>query len=408
MKILVAEDDPQSSEFLRKGLTQEGHQVECLADGRDVLAACLYNPFDMLILDRMMPGMDGLTVLKTLRAADRHMPVLFLTAMGDVDDRVEGLLAGGDDYLVKPFHFSELVARVTSLARRPQQNAPATTLAVHDLELDLLERTATRAGTSIDLQAKEFALLEILMRNAGRIVTKTMLLERVWDFNFDPKTTVVETHMSRLRAKVDKPFETAADPHHPQQRIFDACAALASFRASPSARRCCSCWSSRMVLGVAGWAILDVTRSAMLEQTKSYIQEDVGPAARRQGHRRRARADALHRQRRRHPLRQAVRLRPVRAERPAHRRQRRARCRPSAAGAARARSPARPPTTRRSSPMSKSSTTASSSSAARSTPATSCTGSILNALIISGVVICAAALLIGYLLSRGVSIKARR
>ena len=117
MKILVAEDDIQSSDFIRKGLTQQGHQIECLSDGRDVLAACLYNPFDMLILDRMMPGMDGLTVLKTLRAADRQLPVLFLTAMGDVDDRVEGLLAGGDDYLVKPFHFSELVARVTSLAQ---------------------------------------------------------------------------------------------------------------------------------------------------------------------------------------------------------------------------------------------------------------------------------------------------
>jgi two-component system, OmpR family, response regulator len=207
VKILVAEDDIQSSDFIRKGLTQQGHQIECLSDGRDVLAACLYNPFDMLILDRMMPGMDGLTVLKTLRAADRQLPVLFLTAMGDVDDRVEGLLAGGDDYLVKPFHFSELVARVTSLARRPAQNPTATRLAVHDLELDLLDRTATRAGTNIDLQAKEFALLEILMRNAGRIVTKTMLLERVWDFNFDPKTTVVETHMSRLRAKIDRPFD---------------------------------------------------------------------------------------------------------------------------------------------------------------------------------------------------------
>jgi two-component system OmpR family response regulator len=209
VKILVAEDDPQSSEFIRKGLTQEGHQVECLVDGRDVLAACLYNPYDMLILDRMMPGMDGMTVLRTLRAADRQLPVLFLTAMGDVDDRVDGLLAGGDDYLVKPFHFSELVARVTSLARRPQQNAATTRLVVHDLELDLLAHTAKRAGTSIDLQAKEFALLEILMRNAGRIVTKTMLLERVWDFNFDPKTTVVETHMSRLRSKIDKPFDVA-------------------------------------------------------------------------------------------------------------------------------------------------------------------------------------------------------
>lgn len=207
MKILVAEDDPQSAEFIRKGLVQEGHQVECLADGRDVLAACLYSAYDIVILDRMMPGMDGLTVIRTLRAADRHLPVLFLTAMGDVDDRVEGLLAGGDDYLVKPFHFSELVARVTSLARRPQPSAAPTRLSVHDLELDLLKRTATRSGVAIELQAKEFTLLEVLMRNAGRIVTKTMLLERVWDFNFDPRTTVVETHMSRLRAKVDRPFE---------------------------------------------------------------------------------------------------------------------------------------------------------------------------------------------------------
>lgn len=209
MKILVAEDDPQTSEFIRKGLAQEGHQIEVLADGRDVLAYCLYNPCDMLVLDRMMPGMDGLTVLKTMRAAGKQVPVLFLTAMGDVDDRVEGLLAGGDDYLVKPFHFSELLARVTSLGRRPQQNAPVTRLVVHDLELDLLAHTARRGEVSIELQSKEFALLEMLMRNAGRIVTKTMLLERVWDFNFDPRTTVVETHMSRLRAKIDKPFDLA-------------------------------------------------------------------------------------------------------------------------------------------------------------------------------------------------------
>ncbi len=207
LKILVAEDDKQSAEFLRKGLVQEGHSVEVVADGRDALSYCLYNPCDMLILDRMMPGMDGLTVLKTLRAADRKVPVIFLTAMGDVDERVEGLLAGGDDYLVKPFHFSELSARVTSLGRRPQGAEVKTQLIVHDLELDLLAHTAVRAGVQIDLQAKEFQLLEVLMRNAGRIVTKTMLLEQVWDFNFDPKTTVVETHMSRLRAKVDKPFE---------------------------------------------------------------------------------------------------------------------------------------------------------------------------------------------------------
>lgn len=209
MKVLVAEDDPRSLEFLRKGLIEGGHSVECVADGRDALAFCLYNPCDVLILDRMMPGMDGLSVVKSLRAAGGRVPVLFLTAMGDVDDRVEGLMAGGDDYLVKPFHFSELMARVTALARRPQGGDPATKLAVHDLELDLLEHTASRAGQVIELQAKEFALLEMLMRNTGRIVTKTMLLEHVWDFNFDPKTTVVETHMSRLRAKVDKPFQVA-------------------------------------------------------------------------------------------------------------------------------------------------------------------------------------------------------
>lgn len=207
MKIVVAEDDRQMAEFVRKGLVQEGHSVEWLEDGRDALTFCLYNPFDVLILDRMLPGMDGLSVLKSLRAGGKRQPVLFLTSMGDVDDRVEGLLAGGDDYLVKPFHFSELLARVTALGRRPQGGELPTRLTVHDLELDLLSHSAKRAGMRIDLQAKEYALLEVLMRNSGRIVTKTMLLEQVWDFNFDPKTTVVETHMSRLRAKVDKPFD---------------------------------------------------------------------------------------------------------------------------------------------------------------------------------------------------------
>jgi two-component system OmpR family response regulator len=206
LKILVAEDDPETAEFLSRGLTQEGHSVDCVADGRDALAFCLYNACGMLILDRMLPGMDGLTVLRALRAAGRQLPVLFLTAMGDVDDRVEGLLAGGDDYLVKPFHFSELLARVTSLARRPGGPERRTRLVVHDLELDLLSHSAQRAGRPIDLQSKEFALLEVLMRNAGRVVTKTMLLEQVWNFSFDPRTTVVETHVSRLRAKVDKPF----------------------------------------------------------------------------------------------------------------------------------------------------------------------------------------------------------
>lgn len=207
MKILVAEDDKASAEFLKRGLTQEGHSVDVVGDGRDALSFCLYSACDLVILDRMLPGMDGLSVLKSLRAAGRTTPVLFLTSMGDVEDRVEGLMAGGDDYLVKPFHFSELLARVTSLARRPPTGETKTKLVVHDLELDLLAHSATRAGQPIDLMAKEYALLEVLMRNAGRIVTKTMLLEQVWDFNFDPKTTVVETHVSRLRAKVDKPFD---------------------------------------------------------------------------------------------------------------------------------------------------------------------------------------------------------
>jgi len=207
LKVVVAEDDRTSSEFIRKGLSQAGHSVECVHDGRDALTFCLYNSADVLVLDRMMPGMDGLSVAKALRAAGRTVPILFLTSMGDVDDRVEGLLAGGDDYLVKPFHFSELMARIIVLARRPQVAEATNKLSVHDLELDLMAHTATRGGQRLDLQAKEFAILSLLVRNAGRIVTKTMLLEQVWDFNFDPQTTVVETHMSRLRAKVDKPFD---------------------------------------------------------------------------------------------------------------------------------------------------------------------------------------------------------
>jgi two-component system OmpR family response regulator len=153
------------------------------------------------------PGMDGLDVLKALRAAKSQVPVIFLTALADVDDRVEGLVAGGDDYLVKPFAFSELLARITVVSRRPKGREESNLLQVHDLTLDLLTRTATRGKVKIELHAKEFAMLEILMRNSGKIVTKTMLLEQVWDFNFDPRTTVVETHISRLRAKIDKPFE---------------------------------------------------------------------------------------------------------------------------------------------------------------------------------------------------------
>ncbi len=209
MKILLAEDDLKTSEFIRKGLTQAGHSVDVAADGRDALSFCLYNAFDVVILDRMMPGMDGLSVVKALRSAGRKMPVLFLTARSAVNDRVEGLTAGADDYLVKPFQFSELEARIAALARRPAVVEETTKLSVHDLDLDLLSRTAHRAGQKITLLAKEFAILEVLMRNPGRIMTRTMLLEKVWDFSFDPQTSVVETHISRLRSKIDKPFDVA-------------------------------------------------------------------------------------------------------------------------------------------------------------------------------------------------------
>ena len=209
MKILLAEDDLKMAEYLCAGLIENGHSVDHVTDGREALSYCLYQTCDIVILDRMMPGIDGLSVLKALRAARKDVPVLFLTAMGQIDDRVEGLSAGGDDYLVKPFHFSEFLARVAAITRRKLETPETNALDVHDLHLDLLSRTASRQGRLIELHAKEFALLEILMRNAGRVVTRTMLLERVWNFNFEPNTTVVETHMSRLRSKVDKPFDTA-------------------------------------------------------------------------------------------------------------------------------------------------------------------------------------------------------
>lgn len=209
LKILLAEDDRKVADFVVSGLTENGHSVDHVTDGREALTYCLYNTCDLAILDRMMPGMDGLSVVKALRAARKDTPVLFLTAMADVTERVEGLAAGADDYLVKPFHFSELLARVVALSRRRSETAAQPILTVHDLTLDLLSRVARRQGHVIELQSKEFALLEILMRNAGRVVTRTMLLEQIWNFNFEPNTTVVETHVSRLRSKVDKPFDLA-------------------------------------------------------------------------------------------------------------------------------------------------------------------------------------------------------
>ncbi|MEC3862554.1 response regulator transcription factor [Mesobacterium sp. TK19101] len=207
MKILLAEDDTKLADYVSAGLEEEGHSVEHFEDGRDALTYCLYSPCDLAIFDRMIPGMDGLSVVKALRAAGSEMPVLFLTGLADVDNRVEGLAAGGDDYLTKPFHFSELKARIEALTRRRSTHAEVTKLVEHDLELDLLSRLAHRQGQTIELQTKEFMLLEVLMRNAGRVLTRTMLLERVWNFSFEPNTTVLETHMSRLRAKIDKPFD---------------------------------------------------------------------------------------------------------------------------------------------------------------------------------------------------------
>ncbi|PIL17485.1 hypothetical protein P775_24155 [Puniceibacterium antarcticum] len=204
MKILLVEDDMKMAKFMVSGLEEQGHSVDHVSDGRDGLSYCMYNDCEVVILDRMMPGMDGLSVLKALRAVGKAVPVLMLTALGDVDARVEGLEAGADDYLAKPFHFSELLARVVALTRRHSDKTDVAELTVHDLTLDLLTRKARRQGSVIDLQSKEFVLLEVLMRSAGRVVTRTMLLEKVWSFNFDPNTSVVETHISRLRSKVDK------------------------------------------------------------------------------------------------------------------------------------------------------------------------------------------------------------
>jgi two-component system OmpR family response regulator len=208
MRVLLIEDDADTAAYVTKGLEEEGHTVDHAADGQTGIAQALDDDYDVAIVDRMLPGLEGLALVKTLRAAGRRVPILFLTALGGVDDRVDGLEAGGDDYLVKPFAFSELLARLNALKRRPHLKGEETRLKVADLALDLITRRVFRGSTEIDLQPREFRLLEVLMRNRGRVVTRTMLLERVWSFHFDPKTSVVETHISRLRAKIDKPFAT--------------------------------------------------------------------------------------------------------------------------------------------------------------------------------------------------------
>jgi len=209
MKILLIEDDAETAAYIANGLKEHGHTVDLAATGRDGLFLAAGEPYDMMVVDRMVPELDGLAIVKTIRAADVKTPVLFLTALGGVDERVAGLEAGGDDYLVKPFAFSELLARINALARRPPLGAAQTELRVADLEMDLLKRNVTRHGETIELQPREFKLLEYLMSHAAQVVTRTMLLEHVWDFHFDPNTNVVETHISRLRAKVDKPFGSA-------------------------------------------------------------------------------------------------------------------------------------------------------------------------------------------------------
>jgi two-component system OmpR family response regulator len=205
-KILLVEDDAVTRDYVTGGLEGAGHHTDAVADGVDGLAMALRGSYDAIVLDRMLPGMDGLAVLKALRAAQVMTPVLFLTAIGGVDDRVEGLEAGADDYLVKPFAFSELAARLAAIGRRPVAMTEQSQLVVDDLAMDLLRRSVSRGGQPIELLPKEFALLEYFMRNEGRVLSRTMLLEHVWDFHFDPQTTVVETHISRLRAKIDKPF----------------------------------------------------------------------------------------------------------------------------------------------------------------------------------------------------------
>ncbi|WP_296577159.1 response regulator transcription factor [Phreatobacter sp.] len=207
MRILIIEDDREAASYLVKAFREAGHVADHAADGEDGLAMASDGPYDVLIVDRMLPKKDGLSVIADLRAAGRQTPALILSALGQVDDRVKGLRAGGDDYLPKPYSFSELLARVEVLSRRRAAGAPETVYRVGDLELDRLSHRVSRGGEELILQPREFRLLEYLMKNAGQVVTRTMLLEHVWDYHFDPQTNVIDVHVSRLRAKIDKGFD---------------------------------------------------------------------------------------------------------------------------------------------------------------------------------------------------------
>jgi two-component system OmpR family response regulator len=210
VKFLVIEDDADTAAYVIRGLKEHGHAADLASTGRDGAFLAGNEAYDAIILDRMLPGMDGLALVKMLRGVGVKTPVLFLTALGGIDDRVEGLNAGADDYLIKPFAFSELLARVHALTRRPPLSANQTVFRIADIEIDLLKRLVTRRGAAIDLQPREFMILEFLVRHAGQIVTRTMLLEGVWDFHFDPKTNIVETNVSRLRSKLHR--EGSPDP----------------------------------------------------------------------------------------------------------------------------------------------------------------------------------------------------
>ena len=208
MRILVVEDDVETADYICSSLAAEGHTALRAADGKEGYLHALDNDFDAMVIDRMLPKLDGLSLVKSIRIADVRAPIIILSAMGGLNDRVEGLEAGADDYLVKPFAFSELHARLAALMRRPPMQTEETVMRLADLELDLVRHAVSRAGQTITLQPREYRLMVYLLRNAGRVLTRTMLLEAVWDFHFDPHTNVVETHISRLRNKIDKPFET--------------------------------------------------------------------------------------------------------------------------------------------------------------------------------------------------------
>lgn len=206
MKILLIEDDNESAKYLLKGLREQGHVVDHCISGRDGLFLATTEHYDAMIIDRMLPEVDGITIVQTLRASNNQTPIILLTALDKVEERVKGLKVGADDYLAKPYSFSELQARLDAITRRKSGEKTTTTLTCADLEMDLLSRTVKRGGKVIDLQAREFSLLEFLMRNHGTVVTRTMLLEHVWDYNFDPQTNVIDVHISRLRQKIDKGF----------------------------------------------------------------------------------------------------------------------------------------------------------------------------------------------------------